>query len=96
MDGRTIMKPSNSMILEDFLITEARGGAKSALSGGTMIASGASAYMQAFGLPMEIRYEPDYKQDFQRASAFAWYLVGETGTALVGKGTYGYRVYVSP
>lgn len=94
LDGKTIMKPSNSFLIEDFLVLEARGGAKSAISNGTGIACGAAAFVQAFGLPMDIRYEPDYRQDFGRGQAYAWYLIGQTGHGLSRVGTYSWTTYI--
>jgi len=43
---------------------------------------------QAFGLPVEVRAEIDYHQDFGRMNAFAWYTIGGVGMALANKGTH--------
>jgi len=51
-------------------------------------AFGPNVGVMAFGLPMEIRHEPDFKQDFQRLQAFAWYLIGGVAAALRDKGTH--------
>lgn len=49
---------------------------------------GPGAVVQGFGSPMEIRVEGDWKQDFQRFMAFAWYLIGGAAPALRDKGTH--------
>jgi len=94
LNAQGILAPTQTpFFMEDFLILEARGGAKSGITAGTSMAVGAGAFHQIFGLPMEVRYEPDFKQDFGRANAYAWYLIGTVGRALADKGTYAYRVY---
>ena len=96
LDARGITTPSQTpFIMEDFLIMEAKGGAKSGITAGTSLACGRGAFHQVFGLPMEVRYEPNYKQDFGRLNAYAWYLIGTVGRALADKGTYAYRVYTT-
>lgn len=57
------------------------------MSIGEGYAFGMNVGAQAFGLPMDVRYEPDFKQDFQRMQAFAWYLIGGVAPALRDKGT---------
>src|SRR5574341_841469 len=96
LDGKGIVTPSQApFVMEDFVILEAKGGAKSGITAGTSLACGRGAFHQAFGLPMDIRYEADYKQDFGRVNAYAWYLIGTVGRALADKGTYAYRVYTT-
>lgn len=57
------------------------------------VAFGPGVACQAFGLPMQIRYEPNFQGDFGRAQAFAWYLIGGMVAALRDKGTHCIRVF---
>lgn len=47
---------------------------------------------QAFGMPMDIRYEPDLDDDYGRHQGFAWLTIGGVGKALADKGTHLYVV----
>jgi hypothetical protein len=51
-------------------------------------AFGRSIGVQAFALPMQVRYTPDYGNDFGRAQAFAWYTIAGAAKALADKGTH--------
>lgn len=62
------------------------------LTNGVNIVFGPHVAAQAFGLPYQVRMERDWKQDFGRVDAFAWYLIGGVGAALRDKGTYCYIV----
>jgi len=56
-------------------------------------AFGMDCGVQAFGMPMEIRYEPNYQTDFGRVQAWAYLAIAGTAEALIDTGTYGLRVY---
>ena len=64
-------------------------------SDGTSFAFGPDVGVQAFASPVQIRHEPDFKQDFQRLQAFAWYIIGGVARSLGNKGTYCYVVKTS-
>lgn len=51
-------------------------------------AFGQGVGVQAFGQPMEVRYEPDFQQDFGRVQAWAWYCIAGVQAALRDKGTH--------
>jgi len=56
-------------------------------------AFGRNCGVQAFGMPLDIRYEPNYQTDFGRVQAWAYLAIAGTAEALIDTGTYGLRVY---
>ena len=65
---------------------------------GTALAFGAESVNLAFGggpvsLPVEIRYDPDYRKDFGRSAAWAWLAWWGIDARFMTKGTTVYRVY---
>jgi len=63
------------------------------MTNGLSEAFGQNCGVQAAGMPMEIRYEPNYQTDFGRVQAWAYLAIMGTAEALIDTGTYGIRVY---
>lgn len=59
---------------------------------GELLAFGKNVGAQAFGMPMKLEHEPNYKGDFNRVQAWAWLTIGGVGTALRDIGTYCFKV----